>query len=137
MKFDYIIHYTGYERKYMNLFACMDGVKMIYVHNNLIKESASKDNIHLPSLRKSYNEFDKIVIIRDSMKEELLGSLGENADSKDVYKRQLIESLFAEHDLVLMMNVDMMNGLTLLGNQWIEQLIKMIDFILSNNDASA
>lgn len=82
MKFDYIIHYTGYERKYMNLFACMDGVKMIYVHNNLIKESASKDNIHLPSLRKSYNEFDKIVIIRDSMKEELLGSLGENADSK-------------------------------------------------------
>ncbi len=82
MKFDYLIHYTGYERKYMNLFAHIDGKKMIYVHNNLIQESKSKDNIHMPSLKKCYQKFDKIVIIRESMKQELLGSLGEKANSK-------------------------------------------------------
>lgn len=81
IKFDYLIHYTGYERKIMNLFSYMTGKKMIYVHNNLIKEHKSKNNIHMPSLISCYNNFDKIVIIRESMREELLGSL--KSDEKD------------------------------------------------------
>lgn len=72
MKFHYIIHYTGYERKFINLFKVMPGEKMIYVHNNLIKESKTRNNVHLPSIQEAYKVFDKIVIIRETMRNEII-----------------------------------------------------------------
>lgn len=72
INFDYIIHYTGYERHFMNIFRVMNGIRMVYVHNNLIKENKVRKNIHLPTIKSCYKEFDKIVIIRESMKQELL-----------------------------------------------------------------
>lgn len=72
INFDYIIHYTGYERKLMNLFKVMDGEKFIYVHSNLIKENKMRNNVHLPSLKSAYRDYDKIVVIREGMEKELL-----------------------------------------------------------------
>lgn len=82
IQFDYLLHYTGYERKFMNLFRFMNGYKMIYVHSNLIKESKTRKNIHLPSLKSTYQSFDKIVIIRESMKQELLVENMKGIESK-------------------------------------------------------
>lgn len=73
IQFKYLIHYTGYERQYMNLFRFMDGIRIVYVHNNLMEEYKNRGNIHLPTVRACYKEFEEIVIIRESMKKELIG----------------------------------------------------------------
>lgn len=71
MQFDYAIHYTGYERQAMNLIGNMDSERIIYTHNNLIEENRTKKNIHVNSLKKAYEEYNKIIIIRESMREEI------------------------------------------------------------------
>ncbi len=73
-KFDYFIHYAGYERNIMSLMVNMDCKRAIYIHNNLIKESDTRDNIHVKSVEYCYNKCDKLVAIREGMREELLFS---------------------------------------------------------------
>lgn len=94
--FDYVIHYTGYERKFMNLFRFIDAKKMIYVHNNLIKESKTRNNIHLPSLKTAYKEYDKIVIIRESMKEELIFD-----SNLDIKEKVMLAHNLNNYDLII------------------------------------
>lgn len=79
-KFKYLIHYTGYERQFMNLFRFAEGQRIVYVHNNLLKEYKQRKNVHLPTVKACYEEFEKIVIIRESMKNELIGGNGESAN---------------------------------------------------------
>lgn len=73
-KFDYFIHYSGYERNIMSLMINMDCKKAVYIHNNLIKESNVRDNIHVKSVEECYEKCDKLVAIREGMREELLFS---------------------------------------------------------------
>ena len=42
----------------------MDAKKMIYVHNDLLKEEKTKGNFHKNSLIEAYKKFDKIVIAK-------------------------------------------------------------------------
>lgn len=72
LKIDYAIHYTGYERQFMNLFRFMNCKRITYVHNNLIEEHKNRGNVHLPTVKAAYRDFDKVVIIRESMKNELI-----------------------------------------------------------------
>lgn len=66
LKFDYVIHFSGYEKSIMHLFKLMDAQKMIYVHNDLVKEEKTKGNFHKNSLIEAYEKFDKIVLVRES-----------------------------------------------------------------------
>lgn len=72
--FNYLIHYSGYEKDIMEMFARMDGQKAIYIHNDLIAESKTKGNLNIKCVEKAYNKFDKIVAIREGTKEELVCS---------------------------------------------------------------
>lgn len=82
--FDYAIHYTGYERHIIHIFNAMDAKTAIYTHNDLLSERKTKNNIHVPSLKKAYSQFDRIVIIRDSMREEIKKNIKGVNDNKIV-----------------------------------------------------
>lgn len=84
MHFDYAIHYTGYERHIIHLFDAMDAKTAIYTHNDLLSERKTKNNIHVPSLKKAYSNFDRIVIIRESMREEIKKNIPGVDDKKIV-----------------------------------------------------
>lgn len=71
MNFESIIHFSGYESKFMHLMAQVDAKKLIWAHNNMYKEEKSKQNFHKKSLEYIYSVADKIVVVRDTMKEEL------------------------------------------------------------------
>lgn len=71
VKFDYLIHFTGYEKQISHLFAEMDGKKIIFTHSDMMQEYKTRNNIHLNSLRYAHENFDIIAIVRDSMKEEI------------------------------------------------------------------
>lgn len=71
LDFEYAIHFSGYESNIMHMISSMNTKKIIWAHNNMYKEEKSKGNFHKNSLKNSYNTFDKIVVVRESMKEEL------------------------------------------------------------------
>jgi len=92
MKFDYAIHYTGYNRMLMHLFRNIDAKRIIYVHNNLAKERKIRNNIHMNSLRISYKEYDKIVVIRESMIKEIKENV-KNLDESKIYVAHNINNI--------------------------------------------
>ncbi len=69
--FHAVIHYTGYEKNVIHLFNAMNARKIIYVHNDMLRETSSKGNIHRLSIMTAYEEFDKIAAVRESMRSEI------------------------------------------------------------------
>lgn len=87
--FDYAIHYTGYERHIIHIINALDAKKAIYTHNDLLKERKTRNNIHVPSLKKAYRQYDRIVIIRESMREEIKKNIPGVDDTKIVVAHNL------------------------------------------------
>lgn len=87
--FDYAIHYTGYERQIIHIINALDAKKAIYTHNDLLKERKTRNNIHVPSLKKAYENYDRIVIIRESMREEIKKHIPNVDDRKIVVAHNL------------------------------------------------
>lgn len=71
MKIDYAVHFTGYARNVLQLICRMKAKKFVWVHNNLFLEAKTKGNIHINTLKYGYDKCDKIVVVRDTMKDEL------------------------------------------------------------------
>lgn len=89
IKFDTAIHFTGYERYVVHIINNMDTKKVIYTHNDLIQESKTRDNIHYPTLVRAYEDYDKVVIIRESMLDEIK----RNAPFMDETKIQIAHNI--------------------------------------------
>ena len=85
IKFDTVIHYTGYERQIIHLLSSFkESRKIIYTHNNLKKERELRNNIHTNSLKYAYNTFDKITIIREGMEKEIKDNI-KDVDIKKIH----------------------------------------------------
>lgn len=75
IKFDSAIHFTGYERHIMHLYAMLDCNKIIYTHSNMINEKKTRNNIHMNSLIYSYKKYDTIAVIREGMDKEIINNV--------------------------------------------------------------
>lgn len=81
--FDVAIHFVGYEKQIVNLFAEMkDTKRVIYVHNDMRKEKTTKGNFHVPSIMKAYLQYETIVAIRESMIPEIMELSPKISESK-------------------------------------------------------
>ncbi len=82
ISFDHAIHFTGYEKHIMQLFGRLKCPKYIWVHNNMYKESTTKNNFHINSVKYAYANYDKIVVVRDTMGEELKPFMSDEEQKK-------------------------------------------------------
>lgn len=82
IKFDYVIHFSGYERNIMHLFKNIGAKKIIFVHNDLNQEEKTKSNFHKNSLIEAYKKFDKIAVVRETMVENIQGYLEDKSKEK-------------------------------------------------------
>ncbi len=71
IKINHVIHFTGYARNVLQLICRINAKKYVWVHNNLFLEAKTKGNIHINTIKYGYDKCDRIVVVRDSMKEEL------------------------------------------------------------------
>lgn len=68
MHFDSAIHFTGYERSMVHtLLNCDVKNRVIYVHNDMIRERDLRANYHVPAITLAYQQFDKIAVVRESL----------------------------------------------------------------------
>ncbi len=54
------IHYAGYEKEIINLYLQAPCKRVIFSHNDMVEEIRTKGNQHEPSLKRAYNEYDKV-----------------------------------------------------------------------------
>lgn len=81
--FAYAIHYGGYEKTVINLFQQADTKRMIFVHNDMVRELRTKKNQHAPSLKRAYHDYEKVVPVSEDIYEPTL-ELGGRADNIQV-----------------------------------------------------
>lgn len=75
--FQYVIHYSGYEKDVINMIGQADCKKIIFVHNDMIGEIQSKGNQHKLTLQRAYHDYDKVVPVTQDIVESTR-KLGQN-----------------------------------------------------------
>ena len=77
VKFDNIIHFSGYDRKPCLMYGVMEGNKTIFVHNDMELELKNKRNYSPYGVFSAWKKFDKIAIVRDSLYKSCINVLPE------------------------------------------------------------
>lgn len=72
VKFDHVIHFTGYEYKITHLLSKSPYNKIIFVHADVIKEMETRQNLHRKTLEFAYNYYDKVAIVSEDIKSSTL-----------------------------------------------------------------
>lgn len=69
IEFSHAVQFSGYSIKPQLMYACMDCDRIIYVHNNMVEEIKSRKNQNPNVLRYAYNEYDKVAIVTEDMRQ--------------------------------------------------------------------
>jgi len=72
VNFDGVIHYTGYSREITMMLLTAPCKTAIFVHNDMPKEVATRNNHHIPTLRHAYHEYDIVVPVSESVRKAIL-----------------------------------------------------------------
>lgn len=74
--FNSVVQYEGYGKNMIHLFRAFDCKKIMFVHNNMLEELATKNNQHRLSLIKAYNDYEVACVTEDLVEstKELSGS---------------------------------------------------------------
>lgn len=71
VKFDKVIHFTGYEKNVTGLLERMNAKRAIFVHNDMIAEMKTRKNQHYKTLKEAYNEYDRVVAVSEDIIEPI------------------------------------------------------------------
>lgn len=71
-KFDGIIHFTGYNKEVTMMYLTAPCKKAIFVHSDMLKEIATRNNHHLPTLKYAYHEYDYVIPVSESVRQSIL-----------------------------------------------------------------
>lgn len=71
ISFTYAIDFCGYDKQPINMIGYMNAIKIRYNHSDLKKEEKTRKNLHIPSLKFAYKNYDKIAIVREGMEKDI------------------------------------------------------------------
>jgi Putative glycosyl/glycerophosphate transferases involved in teichoic acid biosynthesis TagF/TagB/EpsJ/RodC len=80
IEFDMVIHFTGYEKKVTALLQRLNSRKAIFVHNDMVQEINTKGNQHYLTLKKAYNNYDKVAVVNDDLRSSTAQIKGHDND---------------------------------------------------------
>ena len=80
VKFDRVIHFTGYEKFITGFLERIDAKRAIFVHNDMVSEIREKGNQHKKTLIEAYARYDKVVPVSESARDSVLALA---TDAKD------------------------------------------------------
>lgn len=71
-RFDWCIHFSGYEKKVIGFFEEAPCRRAVFVHNDMLKEAETRHNQHLPTLRRAYREYNLVAAVTEDIYERTL-----------------------------------------------------------------
>lgn len=66
-KFKTVIHFSGYNRRTINLFQRFTCKKIIFVHSNMVNEIKMRNNQHLLTLKSAYGQYDYVAVVTEGL----------------------------------------------------------------------
>lgn len=70
---DYFIHFSGYEVKFAEFVIFMENTKtMMYVHNDMFKEYATRKNFNRNVIFEAYNKSYRVVLVNEELKDNFV-----------------------------------------------------------------
>ena len=72
IRFDGVVHFTGYSKEVTMMFLMAPCKRVIFVHNDMPKEVATRQNQHILTLRCAYHEYDVVVPVSESVRRAIL-----------------------------------------------------------------
>ncbi|WP_342366178.1 CDP-glycerol glycerophosphotransferase family protein [Staphylococcus pasteuri] len=75
VKIDWMIHYTGFERKEAEMMRHIDAKTAIWVHTDMFEEYKAKSNFSRKIVFGAYKDVDKIVLVHNNLKENLVKNI--------------------------------------------------------------
>lgn len=129
-KFDGVVHFTGYSKEVTMMFLTAPCKRVIFVHNDMPKEVATRQNHHIPTLRHAYHEYDVVVPVSESVRRAILPWSDEKRmvvienthDDAGVKEKAEQDFVIEEHTLI---NVPEEKLRELLANESIEKFINI------------
>lgn len=119
IRIDRVIHFTGYARNVLQLICRIDAKKYVWVHNNLFLEAKTKGNVHINTIKYGYAKCDKIVVVRDTMKQELASfvepsqsgkiAVVHNLNDYEGVKKKALENIEFQDDTYCNVTLDRLN----------------------------
>lgn len=67
IEFQTSIQYAGYEVKHIHLFQQFNNKKIIFVHNDMLKEINTRKNQHLLTLQDAYRNYDQVAVVTSDL----------------------------------------------------------------------
>ena len=67
-RIDAVVQYDGYGVDQMMMFEKMPCKKIVYVHNNMVKELKKKSGIHKEILRSAYRNYDYVALVSEEQR---------------------------------------------------------------------
>lgn len=71
-RFDWCIHFNGYEKKVIRMFQEAPGKRAIFVHNDMLMEIQTKGNQHLKTLEQAYRSYDVVATVTQDIYDRTL-----------------------------------------------------------------
>ena len=68
-RIDKVIQFSGYEHRKIIMYSKFEGPKYIYVHSDMINEIKTKGNQNYKALKMAYNDYDKVAIVTEELRE--------------------------------------------------------------------
>lgn len=84
-RFDWCIHFSGYEKKVIGFFEEASCKRAIFVHNDMLKEVETRHNQHLPTLRRAYREYDLVAAVTEDIYERTLPISGKKENLRVIH----------------------------------------------------
>lgn len=95
IKFDTIIQFNGYDTTKIIVYSDFSGNNVIYVHNDMFKESTVKKNQRQDVLRYAYNAYEHVAIVTEDLIESTTNIL------RKTRKLDLAHNLIAYNDIMV------------------------------------
>lgn len=80
MRFDAVVQFTGYDRDWVYLLGKADARKVLFAHNDVIREFETKRNVDLEMMRWAYRAYDAVAVVSDDLVPMARGIGGDEAN---------------------------------------------------------
>lgn len=112
LKFDYVVHFTGYDFYASCLFANMDTNIVPFIHNNMLEELKMKNSFNSAATYELYDKAEKIAVVNEELKmvlcEEYIHS--ENIDKLCVVHNTINQSEVIKNSMLHEDYMDLVEG---------------------------
>ena len=99
VRFDHIVHFSGYEDYLLQLFRYAPCKKTIWAHSDMLQEIRLRKTPSLPALRDAYRSFDHVAAVSEAAYASAKEIAGEAGDQKGTDHIRIIGNLIDEDSI--------------------------------------